>query len=152
MKIIAKNKKAFFEYEFSETIEAGVVLSGNEVKSAKDGHVSLAGSYAILKSEEIFLINCKISKYKMAYSGIKINEERSRKLLLAKKQIKKLEGQVSTKGITIIPLKIYINGKGLIKVEVGIGKHKKLHDKREKIKERDLDREAKREIFDKNKF
>lgn len=147
MKIIVQNKKAAFDYEISYKIEAGIVLSGDEVKSIRANQVSLNGSFATVKDNELFLLNCNISKYSHAYD--KQDDEyatRTRKLLLHRKEMNKLIGDVSQKGMTILPLKIYINGKGLIKVELGVGKHRKAHNKKALLKERDIARETRREL------
>jgi SsrA-binding protein len=144
MKIIAQNKKAFFDYQVLETLEAGLVLSGDEVKSIRLGHVSLSGAYAVFKSLELFLINCNVSAYAQAYSK-QVDTTQSRKLLLHRRELNRLFGDVSRKGITIIPLKIYLNDRGLVKIALGLCKHKKAADKRESLKEKDLRREAGRE-------
>ncbi len=145
MKILAKNKKAFHDYQVLDTMEAGLVLSGDEVKSAKAGHASLIGAYAVIKDGEMFLLNANISAYEQAYQ--KGSEPaRSRKLLLHRKEIADLVGDVSRKGITIVPLKLYATKKGLIKVELGLCKHKKATDKKKLLKERDIRRETERAI------
>ena len=146
MKIIVQNKKALFDYEIDYTIEAGIVLTGDEVKSIRAGKVSLNGAFATVKDNELYLLNGNISLYSFAYDKNEDHATRSRKLLLSRKQINKLIGEVSRKGMTILPLKIYLNGKGLVKVEIGIGKHRKLHDKRDLLKERDVERQTRREI------
>lgn len=146
MKILATNKKAFFEYTILDTIEVGIVLFGNEVKSIKNNLIKLQGAYAIISDNQLILINCHISNYQLAYFGTETNPLRNRVLLLHKNELKKLIGKIQQRGCTILPLKVYINNKGLIKIEIGIGKHKKLHDKKELIKDRDLNRAAKREL------
>jgi SsrA-binding protein len=146
MKIVVQNKKALFDYEFSYKIEAGLVLTGDEVKSIRAHHVSLNGSFATLKDVELFLLNCKISTYSHAYQKDEDLNTRSRKLLLHRKELNRLIGEISQKGMTIVPLKIYITEKGLIKVELGVGKHRKAHDKKELLKERDIARETRREL------
>jgi len=148
MKIIVQNKKATFDYEIEETFEAGLVLSGDEVKSIRQGHVSLQGSYANMHNGEMYLLNCRISPYEKAFDTKK-NEEyatRSRKLLLHKKEIQKLIGQIARKGVTIIPLSLYLNSRSLIKIKLGIGTHRKAISKKGLLKERDIAREAAREI------
>lgn len=147
MKIIAQNKKAFFDYEILDKLEAGIVLTGEEVKSVREGKVSLIGAFATVHGGELFMINCKISSYSKAYS--KKDEEastRRRKLLLHKKQLNRLIGDISKKGITLIPLRIYFNERNIAKVEIGIGKHKKAAGKKEAIKERDINRQTRREL------
>lgn len=146
MKILASNKKAYFEYAISEVYEAGIVLLGSEVKSVKSNLVKLDGSYAIIRNNIVSLLNCHITKYPLSYYGSQIDPVRTRILLFCKKEIRKLVGKVQQRGYTLIPLKIYINNKGFIKLELGLAKHKKLHEKKEIIKERDLKKQANREI------
>ena len=139
-KVVATNKKARFDYHISDTIEAGIVLMGTEVKSLRDGRANLKDSYATIEAEEIFLIGVHISPYSHG-STQPHDPERKRKLLLHKSEIRKLKRKVDQKGITIIPLKIYFkNGKA--KVLIGSAKGKAKYDKRREI----ADREAKREI------
>jgi SsrA-binding protein len=148
MRVIAENKKAYFDYEIQDSLEAGIVLSGDEVKSVRLRHISLQGSYATFHQEELFLLNCRIAPYEKAF-GSKKDEEyatRRRKLLLHKNQIRKLIGKVSKKGVTIVPLKIYFNERNIIKVLIGIGVHRKAVSKKHLLKERDIQREAAREI------
>lgn len=145
MKIITKNKKAFFDYTISDTIEAGIVLTGNEVKSLRKGFVSLTDSFATVYQGEIMLTNCYIGMYSHAYDK-KDTTRISRKLLLKKKEINRLIGEVSRKGVTLIPLKLYFNKRGFVKVEIGLAKHKKAHDKKKSLREKDIKREAEREI------
>lgn len=147
-KIIAKNKKAFFDYEITDTFEAGVILTGPEVKSVKAGNVSLKESYAVAKDSEIFLLNAHISPYAFA-SDIEMDPTRSRKLLLKSKEIHSLTGKIKEKGLTLIPTKIYLK-RGLVKVELGLGKGKKKYEKKEKIKARDIERDINRELRGKN--
>jgi len=148
MKIITQNKKAFHDYSILATIEAGLVLSGDEVKSLRAGHVSLVGTFATTHQGELFLINCQITPYAMAYNktGDKQAATRRRKLLLHKRELAQLIGDISRKGITIVPLKLYFNDRSFVKVELGIAKHKKASDKRQVIKERDIKRETAREM------
>lgn len=152
MKIITQNKKAFFDYDISDKLEAGVVLTGDEVKSLREGHVSLVGSFATVHGGELFLINCNITTYERAYLKSEDTATRSRKLLLHRRELDRLIGDISKKGITLIPLKIYFNSKSMIKVEIGIGKHKKAIGKKQAIKERDIDRQARRDIKDVYKY
>ena len=147
MKIVTNNKKAYFDYEILDTIEAGLVLSGDEVKSLREGKVSLVGSFATVHDGQLYLINCAITPYSKAF--IKVDDEQSkqrRKLLLHKKEIHRMIGDISKKGITIIPLKIYFNSKNIAKVELGIAKHKKAIGKKQALKERDIKRETSREM------
>lgn len=145
MKIISINKKAFHDYDILETIEAGIVLCGDEVKSIRANGLSLAEAFATVTRGEAQLINCFIAPYANAYTK-KDTARQTRKLLLHRRQIIKLLGDVSRKGLTIIPLKTYFNERGLIKVELGIAKHRKAHDKKQMLKERDIARETAREI------
>ncbi len=143
MKIITTNKKAYHDFFILETFEAGIVLKGTEVKSVKQGKINLKDSYAKIKNGEIFLFNAHISHYK---HGNLFNHEptRTRKLLLRKREIARIAGKVNEKGLTLVPLKVYLK-KGLIKIELGLGKGKKTHDKREEIKRRDIEREIRYE-------
>lgn len=145
MKIIAKNKRAFHDYEIKETFEAGIVLTGDEVKSLRAGNITLVDSYATLYKGEIMLLNCYIAPYAHAYKK-EDSSRRSRKLLLHRKEIEKLSGAISRKGLTIVPLKIYFTGRGFVKVELGLAKHKKKVDKKRELREKDIKREAAREI------
>lgn len=145
MSILATNKRAYFDYEILETMEAGVELLGNEVKSIKTGHISLAGAYAIIRGEEAWLINADIPPYQMANMPSGYDQKRTRKLLLHKKEIKYLLGKIQEKGLTLLPLKVYIKNQK-VKCEIGIGKSRKRHDKREVLKRRASDREIAREI------
>ena len=147
MKIITKNKKAFFDYTILSRLEAGIVLTGDETKAARANNVNLTGAFATVRDQELFLINCHIGTYSHAY--VKNNEEqtrRSRKLLLHKRELARLAGDISRKGITIVPLSLYLNEKGRIKVELGIAKHKKTHERKEELRERDIKRETAREL------
>ena len=146
MKVIAQNKKAFHDYDILERMEAGLVLTGDEVKSLRAGHASLQGSFATVTRGELYLINCNITPYARAYAKSEDAAKRSRKLLLNKKELMRLVGDISRKGITIIPLSIYFNDRNIAKVELGIAKHKKAASRKAEIKERDIQREARREI------
>ncbi len=135
-----KNKKAYFDYYILKEIEAGIVLKGTEIKSIRDNKVQIKDSFVRIKNDEAYVINMFIDKYK---EGNQFNHEetRTRKLLLHKKEIKSLKNEVEMQGISIIPLKIYIkNNKA--KLLIGVAKGKKLYDKRETIKKRDLEREV----------
>ena len=151
MKVIAKNKKAFFDYEVLDTIEAGIVLTGDEVKSLRAGKVSMAGSFATVHGGELFMINCNITPYTHAYEKKEDTSKRSRKLLLHRKELDRIIGDISKKGITIVPLKLYFK-KGKVKVELGICKHKKARSKKRELKERDIKRETARELKGKYKY
>lgn len=146
MKIITQNKKAYFDYEVLDTMEAGLVLNGDEVKSLKAGHGSLIGAFATFHGGELFLLNASITPYSHAFSKAEEETNRSRKLLLHKRELMRLLGEISKKGVTVIPLKLYLNKKNLIKVELGVCKHKKAHNKKDAIKERDIDRQTKKEL------
>lgn len=134
-----KNKKAYFDYEILKEIEAGIALIGTEVKSVRKGSVDLKDSFVNIKNNEAFVINMYISKYE---EGNRFNhdERRTRKLLLHKKEIIKLKEQKTLEGISLIPLKMYFKN-GKVKLLIGIGKGKKLHDKRESLKKKTMERE-----------
>lgn len=142
MKVYADNKKARFNYEILEEYEAGIVLTGPEVKSVRAGQISLKEAFGTLRGTEVFLTNAHISSYKPAADQ---NEEptRPRKLLLSRSEINSLIGKLQTKGLTLVPLKIY-DKNGKIKVELGLGRGKKKYDKRETIKKREQKREIER--------
>ncbi len=138
-----KNRAAFHEYFIDNKYVAGIALTGTEVKSLRDGKASFNDSYCIIHKGEVWLKNLHIAEYS---HGTVNNHEplRDRKLLLQKREIRKIESKLKEKGYTLVPLRIFFNEKNLIKVEIGLGKGKKLHDKRETIKRRDLEREMKR--------
>lgn len=139
MKVIANNKKAYFDFFISDNTEAGIELKGSEVKSIRAGGISLNESYVRVVGNEIFLINAFIKPFEKSSSFVP-DSRRTRKLLLRKSEIAKLSQKVSEKGLTIVPLKVYLKG-NLVKVEIGIGKGKKLFDKRETLKEKTAQRE-----------
>ncbi len=145
MKVLADNKKAYFNYEILEKFEAGISLVGQEVKSLKTRGVNLAGSYVVIKNNEVFWIGAKIPAYQPKNAPSNYNPERSRKLLLRKKEIKYLIGKTKQKGLTLIPLRIYTKD-GKIKLEFGIGKGLKKLDKRELIKKRGVEREIQKAL------
>ncbi len=141
-KLICQNKKAFHHYFVEEKYEAGISLLGSEVKSLRDGKVNLGDSYGDIKRGEVFLVDAHISPYVQA-NRLNHNPLRTRKLLLHKREIKRLIGKVEQRGYTLIPLKLYfVNGK--VKVELGLAKGKKLFDKRETLKKKTMDREMER--------
>ncbi|MFA5072955.1 MAG: SsrA-binding protein SmpB [Nitrospirota bacterium] len=146
---VATNRKAHHDYFIEETIEAGVVLQGTEVKSLRLGLANLTDSYAIVKNNELFLLNVNISPYP---HGNIMNHEplRTRKLLVHKEEIRKLIGKIMQKGFTLIPLKIYFV-RGKAKVLIGLAKGKKAFDKRETIKEKESKREVERAVKERNK-
>ena len=139
-KIVAENRKARFNYAIEDTIEAGVALTGTEVKSIRTGKATIAESYADSRDGEIWLVNANIPEYLQA-NRFNHTPKRPRKLLLHRKQINKLIGAVEREGMTLIPLKLYFNEQGRAKVELALAKGKKLHDKRETEKKRDWSRE-----------
>ena len=141
----ASNPRVSFDYEILETIEAGVVLEGHEVKAIKTGKASIKGSYVKIYNEEAFLVGAIISPYQPANTPKKYDPQRSRKLLLSKKEISKFIGLSQSQGLTLIPLKFY-DKKGKIKLLVGVAKGKKKYDKRETIKKKDTQRLKQRGI------
>lgn len=144
-KIVSDNKKAYFDYTIQDKFMAGVVLEGQEVKSIRKGAVNLRDSYVTVKNGEVFLLGAHISKYDKADTLKKIDERRTRKLLLNKTEIHKLEKAVKIKGLTIVPTKmLFVNN--LVKLEIAIAKGKELHNKKDSIKEKDLKREVEREL------
>ena len=145
MKIITENKKAMFNYQVLEKFKAGVVLTGQEVKSIKLGRISLAGSFVIMRGEELFLIGATVPPYQPKNLTTEYNPAHSRKLLLHKAEIKQIIGKALQKGLTMVPLIVY-NDSGKVKIEFGIVKGKKKADKREKIKKKDIDREIDRAL------
>ncbi|MEK7071697.1 MAG: SsrA-binding protein SmpB [Patescibacteria group bacterium] len=146
MKIFAENRKAGFNYEILEKFEAGMSLIGQEVKSIRMNRVNLAGSYVVIdKNSEAFLVGANIPPYQPKNMPGDYEPQRSRKLLLRKKEILYLIGKSKQSGLTLIPLKVYTND-GKIKLEFGVAKGKKKYDKREKISNRELDREIAREL------
>lgn len=143
MKLIAENRRARFDYFIEDTVEAGLMLTGTEVKSLRMGKANIAESYAAVEGNEIVLVNADIPPYSKAN---RFNHEprRPRKLLLHRRQIDRLVGAVHRDGLTIIPTKLYWNDKGIAKLEIGLAKGKKLHDKRETVAQRDWERDKAR--------
>ena len=140
-KVISTNRKAYHDYTIEETHEAGICLLGTEVKSLREGRANLKDGYALIKEEEVFLLNTHISPYR--HGNIQNHEPlRTRKLLLHRREIEKLKGKLMQKGYSLIPLKMYFTNNGKAKIELGLAKGKRKYEKRETIKER----EAKREI------
>ncbi len=140
-----KNRSAYYEYFFDAKYVAGIILTGTEVKSLRAGKASFNDSYCVVHKGEVWLKSFHIAEYS---HGTVNNHEplRERKLLLQKREIKKLESKLKEKGYTLIPLRIFFNEKNLAKIEIGLGKGKKLHDKRETIKARDVEREIRRHL------
>lgn len=145
MKVVAKNKKAYFNYDLLENYEAGVSLVGSEVKSIRQGRISLKDSYAEIRGGEVFLLNFHISLYEAA-SRFNHDPEREKKLLLHRREIKRLSGKIKEKGLTLIPTKVLFNDKGKVKIEIALAKGKKAYQKKEVIKERDRERELRAEL------
>jgi SsrA-binding protein len=142
-KIVADNRKARYAYAIEDTIEAGIMLLGSEVKSLRGGRSTIAESYAYAKDGELFLVNAYIPEYTMA-SRFNHEPRRQRKLLVHKNQAAKLANAIQREGMTLIPLRLYFNPKGIAKIELGVAKGKKLHDKRETEKQRDWQRDKAR--------
>jgi SsrA-binding protein len=142
-KVVSDNRRARFDYEIGEVFEAGLALTGTEVKSLRTGKATIAESYAAAQKGEMFLLNANIPEYLQAN---RFNHEprRPRKLLLKPRQISKLAHAVEREGMTIVPLKVYFNDRGIAKIEIALGRGKKLHDKRETSKLRDWGREKSR--------
>ena len=142
-KVVAENRRARFDYFVEERLEAGVALTGTEVKSLRHGEGSIAESYASVDGDEVWLINSHIPEYS---HGNRLNHQprRARKLLLKGREIAKLQGAVTRQGLTLVPLSIYFNSTGRAKVELAVARGKKMHDKRETIKERDWKRDQAR--------
>jgi len=145
MKIVASNKKAYFNYEIVESMEAGIALLGSEVKSVREGRVSLKDSFAEIKNGEVFLLHMNISPYEQA-NIFNHDPLREKKLLLHRQEIKRLIGKIREKGYTLIPTKVILNEKGKVKVEISLAKGKRTYEKRRAIKERDLEREVRAEL------
>ena len=143
MIILATNKKAQFNYFLLDKYEAGLVLTGHEVKSIKEGRLSLKGAFISIQQGELYLVNAQISSFQPANAPTDFNPERPKKILLKRKEIKSLIGKVKEKGITLIPLKIYLR-RNKIKLELALAKGKKKWDKKEIIKERDIKRRMRR--------
>jgi SsrA-binding protein len=142
-KVVADNRKARYSYAIEETLEAGLMLYGSEVKSLRSGRSTIAESYAFAKDGELFLVNAYIPEYTQA-SRFNHEPRRQRKLLVHKREAGKLAAAIQREGMTLIPLRLYFNPKGIAKIEIGIAKGKKLHDKRETEKKRDWQRDKAR--------
>ena len=144
IKEIAANRQAFHNYEIIEKFEAGMVLTGTEIKSARDGRVNLKDAYAIVKNAEVWLLNCHISPYS---HGNYANHDplRTRKLLMHRSEIKRLIGRTTEKGLTLVPLKVYLK-EGRLKCELALAKGRKVHDKREVSRQKTIDRETRQAL------
>lgn len=149
IEIVARNKRAGFDYFLEESFEAGLVLTGTEVKSLRTGRASIGESYAEIKDNEAWLVNAHIPEYQQAGKHLNHQPTRPRKLLLQRKQIKKILGATKQKGVTLIPIKLYFNERGIAKLHLALATGKKQHDKRETLKQRDWDREKQRLMRDK---
>ena len=143
-KLVCQNRKAVHDYIIAETFEAGLVLNGPEVKSLRDGKANLTDSYAKIKKGEAYLYNMHITPYPFAHH-MKLDPDRTRKLLMHKREIKRLTGKTEDRGFTMVPLKVYFS-KGWVKVELALVKHKTQGDKRDSVAERDADREMARAV------
>ncbi len=144
-KTAATNRKAFHDYTIEEKVEAGLILKGTEVKSLREGRVNLREAYATVNLEKAILHNCHIGEY--SHGNIMNHEPlRSRGLLLHKRELKKLVGKVQQKGLTLVPLRIYFNGRGKAKVELALARGKKTYDRREAVKKREANREMERAV------
>ncbi|AXK80278.1 SsrA-binding protein SmpB [Pseudolabrys taiwanensis] len=143
-KVVAENRRARFNYEIGDTVEAGIALTGSEVKSLRSGKATIAESYADAKGGEIWLVNANIPEYQQAGPYNNHAPKRPRKLLLHEREIDKMAAAVEREGMTIVPLKLYFNERGRAKVELAVARGKKLHDKRETEKKRSWDREKSR--------
>ena len=144
LKIVAENRKARFNYEIGDTYEAGIALSGSEVKSLRSGKATIAESYADSKAGELWLVNANIPEYLQAGPFNNHAPKRPRRLLLHQREIDRLASAVEREGMTIVPLKLYFNERGRAKIEIALARGKKLHDKRETLKKRSWDREKSR--------
>ncbi len=145
MKVVTVNRRAFHDYEILEKFEAGIVLFGSEVKSLRQGWANLKESYIVVKNREAFLLNAHISPYPCA-SYLNHEPKRERKLLLHQRELRRLEQKIKTKGIAIVPLKIYFNHQGIAKLEIAMVRGKKEFEKKQKIKEKDIQREIERDL------
>ena len=149
MKMVAENRKARHEYEIMDRMEAGLVLLGTEVKAARQGRVNLKDSYVSTRGGELYLVQCHISPYTHSYYD---NHDplRERKLLMHKQEIRRLIGKITERGLTLIPLRIYFR-KGVLKVELGLGRGKKAHDRRAAVRDRELKRDVEAQLKERNR-
>jgi SsrA-binding protein len=143
-RVVATNRRARHEYEILETFEAGLVLRGTEVKSLRTGQVNFKDSYATVRNDELWLLGCHISPYSHG-TDANHDPERDRKLLLHRREITRLTGKIAERGLTVVPLKLYFKG-GRAKIEIGLARGKKLHDKRATLRERETRREMDRAV------
>lgn len=147
--IVSENRKARFEYRIAEDLEAGIVLTGTEVKSLRKGHANIAESYASAENGELWLINATIPEYQQAGRFFQHEPKRKRKLLVSKRELHKLVIAIERKGMTLIPLELYFNARGIAKMKLALAEGKKLHDKREDQAKRDWNRQKARLMRDK---
>jgi SsrA-binding protein len=140
--LVFKNKKAFHDFTILDTYEAGIVLEGSEVKAIREGRVNLKDSFVRIIKNELFLLNTHISHLSTAHTTYRPDERRDRKLLFHRKDINKLAAKVSKDGITIVALKLYFNSKNMVKIQIATAQGKKLHDKREDLKKKTMQRET----------
>ena len=147
-KVVAENRKARFNYHIEEKLEAGIVLTGSEVRSLRTGKANIVDSYASSEGGEVYLVNAHIAEYVQAGRNGH-TPTRPRKLLLHRKEMGRLAGAIQREGMTVVPLRLYFNARGIAKVELGMAKGKKLHDKRETEKKRDWERQKGRLMRDK---
>ena len=143
-KVVSENRKARFNYEIGDTYEAGIALTGSEVKSLRNGKATIAESYADPKGGELWLVNANIPEYLQAGPFNNHTPKRARRLLLHRREIDRLSGAVEREGMTIVPLKLYFDERGRAKIEIALARGKKLHDKRETLKKRSWERERAR--------
>lgn len=141
---VAENRRARFEYSLEDKFEAGIMLTGSEVKSLRTGQCSINEAYVGPQRGEIWLFNANIAEYKQAHADRQHEPKRRRKLLLSKREMNKILGATQREGYTVVPLRLFFNGRGLAKLEIALGKGKKLHDKRESTKKRDWGRQKSR--------
>jgi len=142
-KIEYRNKKASFKFEFIERFTAGIVLTGTEIKSIRDGKISFTDSYCVFKENELWVTSVHIAEYSLGTCN-NHDPKRDRKLLLNRKELNKLQKKVAEKGLTIVPVSLFLNEAGIAKMEIALARGKKLHDKREDIKDRDTKRDLDR--------
>lgn len=143
---VFKNRKAFHDYEILDTLEVGIVLEGSEVKAARDGRVNLRDSFIRIIKNEVFVLNMHITHLSTAHTTYRPDERRPRKLLLHRKEIERLFSKVTKDGITLVPLKMYFNNKNMLKMQIATARGKKLHDKREDLKEKSMKRDIQRAL------
>ena len=149
-KVAAVNRKARHDYEILETMECGLVLTGTEIKSIRAGRANLKDGYAKFKDGELWLENVHISPYEKATAWVKVEPHRARKLLLHRRELRRLQAKVNERGFTLVPLKLYVKGGKLAKIELGLARGKSAADRRDDIRERDVQRSIARELRNRN--